>query len=89
MTDSNTTSNSSFQACKSNIGLVYQHATMTGMFRLSRIVNKLITFLARPTNMNGNFLNNKKPPAVSEHHDPTDWTPFTSRTQFETAKFLF
>ena len=87
---SDTTSDSNFQARKTNIGSVHQHPTMTGMFRLGgRIFNKLIIFLARPTDANGNFLNNNEPPAPSEPHDPTDWSPFTSRTQLETAEFLF
>ena len=39
--------------------------------------------------MYGNFLDDDEPPRAPEPPDPTDWTPFTSQSQFETAEFLF
>jgi hypothetical protein len=44
---------------------------------------------ARPCDKHGHFLNDGEPPPPPEPQDPTDWAPFTSRTQFETAEFLF
>ena len=44
---------------------------------------------ARPCDKFGNFLNDGEPPPPPEPQDPTDWTPFESRTHFETAAFLF
>ena len=44
---------------------------------------------ARPCNKHGNFLDDDEAPPPLEPYDPTDWTPFTSRYQFETAEFLF
>jgi len=56
----------------------------------SRIVTNLNnSSLARPCDKHGNFFNDDEPPPPSEPHDPTDWTPFISRHQFETAEFLF
>ena len=43
----------------------------------------------RPCNKDRNFLDADEPAPPSEPHGPTDWTPFTSQLQFETAGFLF
>jgi hypothetical protein len=45
-------------------------------------------FSARPCDKHGNFLNGEPPPQY-QPRNPNDWTPFTSRLQFETAEFLF
>jgi hypothetical protein len=34
-------------------------------------------------------LGDDEPPPLPQPRDPTDWTPFTSRSQFELAEFLF
>ncbi len=44
---------------------------------------------ARPCDKHGTFLDEDEPPPHPQPHSPTDWTPFTSRLQFEMAEFLF
>jgi hypothetical protein len=34
-------------------------------------------------------LDDDEPPPLPQSRDPTDWTPFKSRSQFELAEFLF
>jgi hypothetical protein len=34
-------------------------------------------------------LDDNQPPPLPQFRDPIDWTPFTSRSQFELAEFLF
>ena len=34
-------------------------------------------------------MDDDEPPPVPEPSDPTDWTPFTTLSQFKTAEFLF
>jgi hypothetical protein len=34
-------------------------------------------------------LDDDEPPPLPQSNDPTDWTPFRSRSQFELAEFLF
>jgi Plavaka transposase len=77
-------------ARNTNIGLIRGHPTMNGTFSLRYeclIVN--VNLLARPCDKHGNFLNDNEQPLAPEPKDSTDWTPFTSRLQFETAEFLF
>ena len=63
---------------------------MSGTFALRyKYVITNINLLARPCNKYGDFLHDNEPPPASEPNEPTDWTPFMSRLQFETAKFLF
>ena len=45
--------------------------------------------LARPCDKYSNFLDDDEPRPQPQLRDPTDWTPFTSHVQFETAEFLF
>ena len=68
---------------------IHHHPTLNGMFRHSRITNDLTdSTSARPCDKNGKFLQDDELPS-SEPLDTTDWTPFTSRGQFETGEFLF
>ena len=43
----------------------------------------------RPCDKHGDFLDDGVPPPPPQPHSPHDWTPFTSRSQFTTAEFLF
>ncbi len=49
------------------------------------------TFLARPCDKYGKIfeLNDDEPLPQHQPHNSDNWTPFTSRLEFETAKFLF
>jgi len=53
------------------------------------LFNHINSCSARPCDIHGNFLNDDEPPPAPAAHDPTDWTPFDSQLQFETADFLF
>ena len=46
------------------------------------------TFIGKPCNEDGDLLNPVSPP-ITETRDPTDWTPFRNRVEFEMAEFLY
>ena len=63
---------------------------MNGTFTLRyKYLIANVNLLARPCDKHGNYLNDNERPLASEPKETGDWTPFTSRLQFETAKFLF
>jgi hypothetical protein len=43
----------------------------------------------RPCDRNGNYLEPGTPPPPFDNPAPTDWSPFSSRIEFETAEFLY
>ena len=90
LADNTSASRPGSQSLKSKIGSVNHHPTMNGTFGHSTIINNLINASsAIPCDTHGNFLNDDEPPPPPAARDPTDWSPFTSREQFETAEFLF
>lgn len=45
--------------------------------------------IARPCDIEGDFLPEGTPPALAENRVPGDWSPFNSRDEFELADLLF
>jgi hypothetical protein len=71
--------------------IVELHPFLNGLSCLSSPHTSFVTLGAagQPCDKDGNILPPGTPPVPRVHPPPTDWTPFRSRIEFETAEFLF
>ena len=67
-----------------------RHPHLNGKFTVNIFPDPSVhTAIARPCDVEGNFLPEGTPPAPTENRVPGDWTPFNSRDEFELADLLF
>lgn len=70
---------------------IEKHPILDGKFNVYSSINlaDIYTYLATPCDLAGNFLPRNAPPPPAETKSPTDWTPFSSRVEYEVADLVF
>lgn len=66
------------------------HPLINGAFSLFiQLYFRLLIFSGRRCDIDGDFIDPESPPPPRGAASPYDWTPYQSRTEFETAELLF